>query len=351
MPIGTRKEYAGGAAATTLASGINSSVLTITLATGTGASFPDGSTGQFTIDIDFGTASAERILCDSRTGDVITVNASGRGFDGTTAVAHSVGTGNVTHGFDAESAMDLMDGVYSRAVLKTLFDANTILAATTDNTPAAVTMAANTALLRAGGNIEALAVAANTVLLRSGGNIEALAMAASTILARLASGNIVAATPAQLRTLLGIIAVVKTADQDVTSSTTYVNDNHLVFAVGASETWVADVVLMAKGDPAGDIKVQFTGPAGSALSVAAVAPALANTGFDGDGGWAADPASGTVGSSGVIAAGALGTTFRYRVTCVTAGTAGNCQLQWAQNASNGTATRVYAGSSLIAVRV
>ncbi len=53
-------------------------------------------------------------------------------------------------------------------VPKSLYDANTVLAATSDDTPAAVTMGA------------------------------------STILARLAAGNIKAATPAEMRTLLGV---------------------------------------------------------------------------------------------------------------------------------------------------
>lgn len=53
-------------------------------------------------------------------------------------------------------------------IAKTLLDANTVLYATVDNTPAA------------------------------------LAMGASTILARLAAGNIVAATPTELRTLLNV---------------------------------------------------------------------------------------------------------------------------------------------------
>lgn len=55
------------------------------------------------------------------------------------------------------------------AVLKSLFDANTVLKADADDTPAALTMGA------------------------------------STILARLAAGNIVAATPAELRTLLALV--------------------------------------------------------------------------------------------------------------------------------------------------
>lgn len=56
------------------------------------------------------------------------------------------------------------------SVSKSLYDANTVLAANSDDTPAAVTMGA------------------------------------STILARLAAGNIKAATPAELKTLLAIVA-------------------------------------------------------------------------------------------------------------------------------------------------
>lgn len=47
-----------------------------------------------------------------------------------------------------------------------------------------------------------VALATNTVLLRAGGNITALSMGASTILARLASGDIVAATPTQITALI-----------------------------------------------------------------------------------------------------------------------------------------------------
>ena len=72
-------------AESTLASGINSSVLSFTVATGEGALFPNpGSGEQMKVRI-----NDEIILCDSRSGDVFTVNASGRGHESTTAAAHS----------------------------------------------------------------------------------------------------------------------------------------------------------------------------------------------------------------------------------------------------------------------
>jgi hypothetical protein len=63
----------------------------------------------------------------------------------------------------------------SAFVAKSLFDAQTILAATSDNTPAALTVGTNTFVGRAAGNIEALAVAEQTLLGRiTGGNLVAL---------------------------------------------------------------------------------------------------------------------------------------------------------------------------------
>ncbi|MCP4961102.1 MAG: hypothetical protein GY925_17785, partial [Actinomycetia bacterium] len=88
----TRREYAGGAAATTLAASITASDLTISLASGGGSDWPTGTSDPFIIAIDRGTGDEEKILVLSRTGDTLTVAAPGnRGFDDTTATSHSVG--------------------------------------------------------------------------------------------------------------------------------------------------------------------------------------------------------------------------------------------------------------------
>jgi hypothetical protein len=51
--------------------------------------WPDGSTGNFWVTVDPNTASEERILCSSRSSTTVTVAVSGRGKDGTTAIAHA----------------------------------------------------------------------------------------------------------------------------------------------------------------------------------------------------------------------------------------------------------------------
>lgn len=54
-----------------------------------GSTFPTGSVGPFTVTIDPGLSTEEKVLCASRSGSSVTVQSSGRGFGGTTAIAHS----------------------------------------------------------------------------------------------------------------------------------------------------------------------------------------------------------------------------------------------------------------------
>jgi hypothetical protein len=97
MPY-TRKDYAGGAADTTLNTGISNADTTITLAAATG--WPSGTNGPFVIVINPGTSSEEKVLIQSRSGTSLTVATSGRGYDGTTAASHSVGA-TVRHSISA----------------------------------------------------------------------------------------------------------------------------------------------------------------------------------------------------------------------------------------------------------
>lgn len=106
MPL-TRKEFAGAAPPTTLASGINDSDTALTLTSGTG--YPTGASYPFVLTIDPGTASEEKLLCSARAGAAVTVTT--RGYDSTTAVAHSSGAA-IVHTIDATVMSELVARAY-----------------------------------------------------------------------------------------------------------------------------------------------------------------------------------------------------------------------------------------------
>lgn len=82
-----RRQFKNGVIVTdTIPTGCSAVALSITLADGT--SFPDGSVGPFICTLDPGLASEEKVLVDSRSGAVLTIDASGRGYNGTTAFIH-----------------------------------------------------------------------------------------------------------------------------------------------------------------------------------------------------------------------------------------------------------------------
>lgn len=133
--------------------------------------------------------------------------------------------------------------------------------------------------------------------------------------------------------------VVKTADETVTASTTVQNDDHLIFAIGASATeiWFFEGMLLINGANATmDFKFTFTGPASSTGA------------FGGGSGTGATGFSGFAQLGGGVSIGNLAA-FATTINAPTGtaniglqvqgwvfggGTAGNVTLQWAQAASD-----------------
>jgi hypothetical protein len=147
----------------------------------------------------------------------------------------------------------------------------------------------------------------------------------------------------------------KTADESVTSSTTLQNDNELVLAVSASATYVFRVWLLATDatDATGDIKFGFTFPTGAVCHFSGKGPhtLMASGGAFGDAefiGRNTATSGSTVASYG-LSSSVIG--IELSGLLIVAGTAGNFQLQWAQNASDGNATTVQAGSYMTLERV
>ena len=136
--------------------------------------------------------------------------------------------------------------------------------------------------------------------------------------------------------------VYKTADESVTSSITLQDDNHLVFAVEASSLYVAKYTLYyANGDAASDAKFGWTVPAAATFLA----------GFAGAGAASTDPTAATSMSTAYITTGSnvigvMSANARVSVEAIftISATPGNVTLQWAQNASSGTALTLKAGS-------
>lgn len=86
-----RREFKGGAAQLTLSSGIAASGVTTINTTGTVTNWPAGP-NKFLIVIDKGLATEEKVFCNGRTGNALSVASDAdRGADGTAAASHVSG--------------------------------------------------------------------------------------------------------------------------------------------------------------------------------------------------------------------------------------------------------------------
>jgi hypothetical protein len=88
-----RRQYSGGAQPAQLTTGLGNSTSDRTIYCDDLTNWPDGSIGPFYIVIDRAKASEEKILCSSRTGNILTVFddgvTNGRAADGTSITAHA----------------------------------------------------------------------------------------------------------------------------------------------------------------------------------------------------------------------------------------------------------------------
>lgn len=147
----------------------------------------------------------------------------------------------------------------------------------------------------------------------------------------------------------------KTADESLTSNTTLQNDDALTLAVAANATYTFRVWMLAVDatDANGDIKFGFTFPTGATCHFSGKGPhsLLAGGGAFGDGEYIG---RNTATSGSTIASYGLSTSIvgiELTGLLIVGGTAGNLQLQWAQNASDANATTVQAGSFMTLERV
>lgn len=146
---------------------------------------------------------------------------------------------------------------------------------------------------------------------------------------------------------LGIWAL-KTSTESVTSSTTLQNDDQLVLPMSANSKYLIEGFWLYDGATAGDMKVAFTVPSGASLNWAAFGP-TSGVSVSSYNAFASTTSGGTL----AIACNGTGSVMcmQPKGYVATSSTSGNLQLQWAQVASSGTATRIFLGSWLKLTRV
>jgi hypothetical protein len=155
-----------------------------------------------------------------------------------------------------------------------------------------------------------------------------------------------------LAALGGPLFVRKTADESVTSSTTYQNDDHLALAVVANAVYEMDLSIIYSAASAGDIKTSLAGPAGSVFG--GLIDYVADTAINGALIVAAVSAAPLDGADYDVPGGGVGSSKlgqRWRGLVRTAATAGTLQFKWAQLTSSGTASTVHIDSFLLLKRI
>lgn len=148
----------------------------------------------------------------------------------------------------------------------------------------------------------------------------------------------------------GVFVVRKTATESVTSSTVLQDDDELLFAGVSDAVYAVEVVCFVDGATGGDFKATIVGPAGASGTVSVQGPQSGATTFDNHTMAEQSSSLGTAPSAGTLGTGNK-TRVEVKALVILAGTAGDVKLQWAQLASSGTATRLFADSYLIAHRI
>jgi hypothetical protein len=135
------------------------------------------------------------------------------------------------------------------------------------------------------------------------------------------------------REVVNLTRIYKTADETVTASITYQNDDHLIVPVLANTNYLIEYSIMVSTPVAAGIKVQLTGPAAPTEVFIATSVSNANTGVNSSG----------VGAAAFSSSMAFAPNFqdtrgiiKIQALVKNGANAGSVTLQWAQNTSSGS---------------
>jgi hypothetical protein len=139
----------------------------------------------------------------------------------------------------------------------------------------------------------------------------------------------------------------KGTDQSVTSSTVLVNATDLSFTFGANEIWQFDQHLLFSAALAADIKLAWTFPSGTVWINAAFYDTASTMDVEQSNGIA----TGVSVPLGSIVTPTDNQLVVVHTTFVAGGTGGTFQGQFAQQASNATATILRKGTSYVGMKI
>ncbi|MEU9865474.1 hypothetical protein AB0D99_31860 [Streptomyces sp. NPDC047971] len=137
-----------------------------------------------------------------------------------------------------------------------------------------------------------------------------------------------------------VLLVHKAADESVASSITLQDDDHLTLPVVAGGVYALDAFLDVEADPAADILLGWSAPAGATLSWTETGISAGNTGNIGS----IKQSRLDVATSSAIGIVATGSVVRPAGVLRVGGTAGFLRLRWAQSVSSTTPTVLKGGS-------
>lgn len=145
----------------------------------------------------------------------------------------------------------------------------------------------------------------------------------------------------------GSLKVIKANTVSRASTTTLANDTELLVPLVANAKYQFEAYLIYDGTSAADFKIAFTGPASSSGVYAGFGPqsGVSLTSMN--------STAANLGGAVNLANNAVNSAMCARPSgyITTGASAGNLTMQWAQVASNATATRLFIGSWLKAQRI